>query len=348
MVSARPTASRRFVQESVANTLGFPAEPPARADNFALMLQRPGFGDLALRWLAAMSRSLDLAVLAEHFDESLLLLGARLGASVQDLVYISQKRRKASRRTNPAATTPAAIAAVSPAALANASAWPSAAHLASPQSAWLWPHELDAAIRGNWLDSLAYMYFNHSLWQGIRRQWTPDAFERKLTALRALRAAVKQGCAECDARGVAGCVAHARRAPGGVTPHLCWTLRQASRRGGGGVSPSSQPLLTTRTQDTRSWSEHFFKRLALRFDASAAMRGTPSAGRGRARVGRGRTGDGLLAADSGMISGNVNWWRCPKTRAVRDQCKRMPSRPGSVAKYSAWFCICSWHERLNA
>jgi len=47
---------------------------------------------LAFRWLAALTGGLELAIVTEHFDESLLLLGRRMGWPVQDLVYLSQVR----------------------------------------------------------------------------------------------------------------------------------------------------------------------------------------------------------------------------------------------------------------
>ncbi|KAL1528123.1 hypothetical protein AB1Y20_009487 [Prymnesium parvum] len=313
----------RFAQESVAHTLGFPAEPRPRADTFGRMAERRDFGALAFAWLGALARSVDLVVLAEHFDQSLLLLGREAAMPHQQLVYLSQKRRKTTPPpggggggggSGGGGESPAAAAAVSPARLANVSAWPSAADLARPEAAWLWPHELDAALRGNWLDSLAYMYFNATLWRRIDAAW-PGAdgradFARELAAFRTLRAEVKAKCAECDAEGAARCVAAARARPSGVTPHLCWTLRQ----------------------DTRSWSEHFFMRTALRFDAVAAMRGGDAAQDGAVR---GR-------AASGMRSGNVQWWRCGNHRAVSESCRVIPNRPGSVARYSAWDCLCSW------
>lgn len=54
-----------------------------RADNFQRMLDQDDFARLAFDWVAALSRSLDLVVIAEHFDESLLLLGRELRISHQ-------------------------------------------------------------------------------------------------------------------------------------------------------------------------------------------------------------------------------------------------------------------------
>jgi len=54
----------------------------------------------------------------------------------------------------------------------------------------------------------------------------------------------------CERAGPVACLAAASRVPRHAPPHFCWQLRQ----------------------DTRSWSEHFFSRTALRFDAVAAAR----------------------------------------------------------------------------
>ena len=215
------------------------------------MLEKPDFATLALGWLTALSHSLDVVVIAEHFDESLLLLGRELGASHQDLVYISQKRRKAVKAASghrAVGQSPAAVAALSPTQLANVSQWPSTTDLTAPDAAWLWPHELDAALRGNWLDSLAYMYFNDSLWRRIDSHWPGEAgrvqFGRELESFRTLRAGVKAGCAQCEQRGVAQCLAHAKRAASAATPHMCWTLRQVATRRHASVAlvaPTARP-----------------------------------------------------------------------------------------------------------
>ena len=49
-----------------------------------------------------------------------------------------------------------------------------------------------------------------------------------------------------------GCLQRARRSPRHAPPHFCWQLRQ----------------------DTTSWTEHFFSRSAMRFDATAATKET--------------------------------------------------------------------------
>jgi hypothetical protein len=47
---------------------------------------------LAFRWLAAVADGFELAIVTEHFDESLLLLGKEMGWPAQDLIYLSQVR----------------------------------------------------------------------------------------------------------------------------------------------------------------------------------------------------------------------------------------------------------------
>jgi len=211
-------------------------------------------------------------------------------------------------------------------------------------------------LRANWLDTLLHAHFNRTLWRQLEQQWpgepgraalqartarslaraSPHASSRagtarlswpspaptppfrapqaELAAFRALRAEVLRRCAACDKEGAAPCLARARRAAGGgaaeVTPHLCWML----------------------SQDTKAWSEHFFQRMALRFDARAAARASSG----------GAPPDG----DAGVTTGNVRWWRCPKTRRVAPSCARLPigGRANQELRYSAWHCMCSWRE----
>ena len=91
-------------------------------------------------------------------------------------------------------------------------------------------------------------------------------------------------------------------------------------------------LYGTFSQDTKAWSEHFFQRMALRFDARAAARASSG----------GAPPDG----DAGVTTGNVRWWRCPKTRRVAPSCARLPigGRANQELRYSAWHCMCSWRE----
>ena len=70
----------RFVQEAVAKTLGFPLRQlPTRAegDSWQRMLNDPEFAAASFQFVAAMRRSLDVVLVTEHIDESLLLLGRR-------------------------------------------------------------------------------------------------------------------------------------------------------------------------------------------------------------------------------------------------------------------------------
>uniref|UniRef100_A0A7S0JGG7 Uncharacterized protein n=1 Tax=Calcidiscus leptoporus TaxID=127549 RepID=A0A7S0JGG7_9EUKA len=149
---------------------------------------------------------------------------------------------------------------------------------------------------------LRYVHFNSTLWRRVAELWPGDAgaeeFAEQLATLRGLRAEVQRSCALCDVMGGTRCVAAAQRAPTQATPHLCWQLRQ----------------------DTSSWSEHFFSRMALRFDAVAAANIT---GLSRAAP----------STDAGVVTGNVRWWRC--SRAVDRRCAHH-------RRYSAWDCLCPW------
>lgn len=315
----------RFVQESVANTLGFPHEPRPRSDNFERMTTSgSAFAQLALDWVAALARSLDVVLISEHYDESLLLLARKLRVSPIELVYLSQKRRKQSASVAAAAMhAPAARAALSSVALGNATAWPDAALLADPDGPWLWPNELDTTLRANWLDSLAYMYFNHSLWSQIRELWPGEGgtarLDADLTRFRATRQRVKTGCTQCEAIGAAKCLRAARAQTSMPPPHLCWSLRQ----------------------DTRSWSEHFFRRMAIRFDAAmgAAPGGStpPRAPRDAGRLFRRRGAKLATSESAGVTTGNVHWWRCAERRAVAPHCARL-----NTDTYSLRECACSW------
>jgi hypothetical protein len=157
---------------------------------------------LAFRWLAAVAAGFELAIVTEHFDESLLLLGKEMGWPVQDLIYLSQarrrhhgnrfrlhllhtavrissqschssqplilagtprlpldcltssndpqKRRKSGRASSahPYDRAPAARAVANSSMLGLVHAWPEAQTLRDLDAPWLWPHELDAVIRG--------------------------------------------------------------------------------------------------------------------------------------------------------------------------------------------------------
>ena len=308
-------ASFRFVQESIANTLGWPLNPRPRDDDFARMLHQGGstlsngggplFAKLALEWLAALHTHLDLVLISEHYDESLLLLAHKLGVGQNELLYLSQKRRKQNAAANARQHAPAAQAALSPLSLDNTTHWPAAALLSDPDGAWLWPHELDDALRANWLDSIAYLHFNASLWAQIGTVWQGAAgasrLKDDLKRFRATRQAVKSGCSRCEALGARECLEAARQEPSVPPPHLCWSMRQ----------------------DTRSWSEHFFRRMALRFDAAA----------GAARGGSGDDG-------AGVVTGNVHWWRCggADSRAISSRCTRLQSG----ASVSLERCTCAF------
>jgi len=179
--------------------------------------------------------------------------------------------------------------------------------LQDPDGPWLWPSDLDSALKVNWLDSLAYMYYNATLWARIGELWPGEAgqasLHSELSNFRATRAAVLSGCQACEQQGAHKCLESARTLPSQVTPHFCWSLRQ----------------------DTKSWSEHFFKRAALRFDAAAAVRPPPPSRGGH--------------DDAGVKTGNVQWWRCQKTRAVAARCAEL--RDGAPS-YSLWDCACQW------
>ena len=164
-----------------------------------------------LQFVAALKRSLDVVLITEHIDESLLLLGRRAGWSAQDLLYISQKRRKQQPRgAGGAAAAAGAAGAVvadaaaadatdpSPAARAAASGllhtatdWPTAAALRAPAAPWLWPHELDSVVRANWLDTLLHAHFNRTLWRRIDAEWPGArggaALQAELARFRALQ-----------------------------------------------------------------------------------------------------------------------------------------------------------------
>jgi len=347
--------SFRFVKEAVANTLGWPLLPMPHANNWRRMLNGGGGGStgdggrsdgagggsaggsspgLALEWLASLARSLDHVMISEHFDESLLVLGRILDVPAHELIYISQKRRvedkgaKAGRAATKAAKrkAPAALAAGSPAALGSSTAWPSEVMLRDPEGPWLWPSDLDGVLRANWLDSLAYMYFNATLWKRIGEFWPGEAganLQAELASFRRTRAAVLTGCRACEQLGAAACLEAARASPAQVPPHFCWSLRQ----------------------DTKSWSEHFFKRMALRFDAAAAVR-TPATGGGKGEGTGGGTGEGSSpsaggddADHAGVKTGNVRWWRCPATRAVSAHCSQLRRE---IYAYSLWDCACQW------
>ena len=164
----------RFVLEAVAKTLGFPLRQlPTRSegDSWQRMLDDAQFAAATFQFVAALKRSLDVVLITEHIDESLLLLGRRAGWSTQDLLYISQKRRKQQPRSAAGAggaggagdAGGAAAAATDPSPAARAAGsgllhtatdWPGAAALRAPAAPWLWPHELDSVVRASRLDTL--------------------------------------------------------------------------------------------------------------------------------------------------------------------------------------------------
>ena len=354
----------RFVMEAVAKTLGFPRREfatPKERDNWHRMLGDESFAAVAFAFVAALRRSLDLVLVTEHIDESLLLLRREAGWSNQDVLYISQKRRKQNVPTAAAAARGGGrggggaggaggggggnVGLPSPAAKAAASGrlhtvldTPSAAALRAPAAPWLWPHELDTVLRANWLDTLLHVHFNRTLWRRVEQTYGGGSvgearLRRELAQFRALRATVLRRCAACERDGVGRCLARAHAQAGGgaggvaagagaarpdVTPHLCWML----------------------SQDTKAWSEHFFSRMALRFDARATLADAAGAAAGG---GGGGGGGGGLRSHAGVRTGNVRWWRCPRTRGVAPNCARIP--PGAAhPKYSAWGCMCSWRE----
>ena len=317
----------RYIKEAVANTLGWPLEPTPLSDGYRRMLGDGSMGGgggsggpfggprLPLDWLASLARSFDLVLIAEHLDASLLLLSRLLGIPSHELIYISQKRRaQDTKKKLVGGQTPVALAAMTAKGLANTSAWPDAEMLLDADGPWLWPSDLDAALRANWLDSLAYMYFNATLWERIEQVWSGPtgqaSFVAELATFRATRAAIVASCVGCEGMGSQRCLDEARATPGRPSPHFCWTLRQ----------------------DTRSWSEHFFKRMALRFDAAAAAREVPHSARAR----------GMDGASAGVRTGNVNWWRCGTTRAVGSQCSKLSRARNSLPQYGLWDCACHW------
>ena len=360
----------RFVMEAVAKTLGFPRREfatPKERDNWHRMLGDDSFAAVAFAFVAALRRSIDLVLVTEHIDESLLMLRRAAGWSNQDVLYISQKRRKQNVLTAAAARGGGSkggggggsrggggggggnVGLPSPAAKAASSGrlhtvldTPSVAALRAPAAPWLWPHELDTVLRANWLDTLLHVHFNRTLWRRVEQTYGKGSdgegkLRGELAQFRALRATVLRRCAACERDGVGRCLARAHAAAGGggtadasagagagagammqpeVTPHLCWML----------------------SQDTKAWSEHFFSRMALRFDARATLADAAAAA-GSAAGG----GGGGLRTHAGVRTGNVRWWRCPRTRGVAPNCARIP--PGSAhPKYSAWNCMCSWRE----
>ena len=161
-----PMPDGRFVLEAVAKTLGFPLRQlPTRGegDSWQRMLDDAQFAAATFQFVAALKRSLDVVLITEHLDESLLLLGRRAGWSPQDLLYISQKRRKQQPRSTGGAggAGGAAAAATDPSPAARAAGsgllhtatdWPAAAALRAPAAPWLWPHELDSVVRASRLD----------------------------------------------------------------------------------------------------------------------------------------------------------------------------------------------------
>lgn len=256
----------RYVQDAVANTLGWPPggaqpsglelltkNPTPLFDGWKNMLTQTGGDEFAFRYLGAIARHFDLVLVNEYMDESLLLLAKREKWPLRDILYLSQKRRK---RVGVAMDPPAAQAALSADAIRQAWDVPSAELLRQPDKAWLWPHELDSIIRANWIDTLLYMYQNHTLWRLIDETWPKDdnraAFRRDLAVYRRQLAAMERSCARCERLGEMGCLQRARRSPRHAPPHFCWQLRQ----------------------DTTSWTEHFFSRSAMRFDATAATKET--------------------------------------------------------------------------
>ena len=198
-----PLLDFRYVRESVPNTLGWgdgATEPAPLADDYRAMLASEAGAVSALRWLGALSAKFELVALTEHLDASLLLLGKLHGWPLTELVYLSQKRRRAAATRHAYDDAPAARAAANGSLLAGARGWPAASLLREGLDApWLWPHELDSLLRANWLDSLAYVHFNATLWRRIDAAWAgPDgarAFDEELGRFRRLRAAVQTSCA---------------------------------------------------------------------------------------------------------------------------------------------------------
>ena len=198
-----PLLDFRYVRESVPNTLGWgdgATEPAPLADDYRAMLASEAGAVSALRWLGALSAKFELVALTEHLDASLLLLGKLHGWPLTELVYLSQKRRRTAATRHAYDDAPAARAAANGSLLAGARGWPAASLLREGLDApWLWPHELDSLLRANWLDSLAYVHFNATLWRRIDAAWAgPDgarAFDEELGRFRRLRAAVQTSCA---------------------------------------------------------------------------------------------------------------------------------------------------------
>jgi hypothetical protein len=52
------------------------------------------------------------------------------------------------------------------------------------------------------------------------------------------------------------------------------------------------------------------------------------------------------AGATGTTTGNVHWWRCPKSRSIASRCAQLPrgAARGQLPQYSLWDCICAWDE----
>ena len=234
--------SFRFVQESVANTLGWPLHPAPRVDNWRRMLSGGGtangaikFAKLALDWLAVLSRSLDVVLISEHYDESLLLLSRRLSVSRWSS---STSRRNGARsvyapwRCSHDLARTGGTGGYVRHSFAERERVAGRFLLRDPEGPWLWPNELDTTLRTNWLDSLSYLYFNASLWTQLDTLWPGEAgraqMAHELQRFRETRKAIVASCDACESIGAQACLAAARVGPcGASTPMLEPAARHA-------------------------------------------------------------------------------------------------------------------------
>ena len=97
----------RYVQDAVANTLGWPPggaqpsglelltkNPTPLFDGWKNMLTQTGGDEFAFRYLGAIARHFDLVLVNEYMDESLLLLAKREKWPLRDILYLSQSGAK--------------------------------------------------------------------------------------------------------------------------------------------------------------------------------------------------------------------------------------------------------------
>ncbi|KAJ8405845.1 hypothetical protein AAFF_G00312820 [Aldrovandia affinis] len=117
----------------------------------------PSDGDYVSSFIAGIERVFSLVMIAEHFDESLVLLRRLLSWDLEDVLYVKLNMRTSGSKQN----------------LSN---------------------ELPAQIRDwNALDSRLYDHFNASLWRQLDALG-PECVAREVELLRAARDRVVRGC----------------------------------------------------------------------------------------------------------------------------------------------------------